>query len=253
MSSTEQEAAAAKLQAVSRGKKARFDSAAQQEAATKIQSLKRGNDSRKYPSTDAPKHPAALTKGGPGGSSSRRVSFSGKAGQDALSAAGYVGSGPSSCVELLRVCLVAALPCAYDKSRRGSLPKDATNIPLPDVEPRVSARNADSKDEAGVQLSASMLEKVKTLFEKLDADGSGTVTKAKAQAFWQKNWSKVNATAMFNEVDDDGNGKVTYDEWLDFWRNVIAQPEYEEEEVIDELENMISGGSWVDWNDGRMT
>ena len=35
------------------------------------------------------------------------------------------------------------------------------------------------------------------LFQKLDANGDGTVTKAEAQAYWQKNWAKVNATAMF--------------------------------------------------------
>ena len=50
-----------------------------------------------------------------------------------------------------------------------------------------------------------------------------------------------------------GNGEVTFPEWLDFWRNVLAQPDYSEEEVEEELDNMLEGGSWVDWNDGRTT
>ena len=50
-----------------------------------------------------------------------------------------------------------------------------------------------------------------------------------------------------------GNGEVTYDEWVDFWKNVLAQPEYDVEEVSEELDNMLEGGSWVDWNDGRTT
>ena len=49
------------------------------------------------------------------------------------------------------------------------------------------------------------------------------------------------------------NGEVTYAEWVEFWRNVLAQPEYEEEEVMEEIDSMIAGGSWVDWNDGRTT
>ena len=49
------------------------------------------------------------------------------------------------------------------------------------------------------------------------------------------------------------DGEVTYDEWLDFWRNVMAQSEYKEEDVLEELDNMLEGGSWVDWNDGRTT
>ena len=47
--------------------------------------------------------------------------------------------------------------------------------------------------------------------------------------------------------------EVTFPEWVDFWKNVLAQPEYTEEEVCEELDNMLEGGSWVDWNDGRTT
>ena len=46
---------------------------------------------------------------------------------------------------------------------------------------------------------------------------------------------------------------MTYAEWVEFWRNVLAQPEYEEEDVMEEIDSMKAGGSWVDWNDGRTT
>lgn len=49
------------------------------------------------------------------------------------------------------------------------------------------------------------------------------------------------------------NGCVTYEEWVDFWRNVVAQPDYSEEDVIEELLSIKEGGSWVDFNDGRET
>ena len=136
-----------------------------------------------------------------------------------------------------------APPCLpQEGERRLSLPKDATNSPL----------RTSEVDKPAV-LSAAVTAKVTTLFKKLDENGDGTITKSEAQVYWKSNWAKVNAQAMFNEVDDDGNGEVTYEEWLEFWRNVLAQPDYTEEEVEEELDNMLDGGSWVDWNDGRTT
>ena len=61
------------------------------------------------------------------------------------------------------------------------------------------------------------------------------------------------AQAMFNEVDEDGNGSIAYDEWIEFWRNVMGTGTYETEDVMEELESMMEGGAWVDWNDGRTT
>ena len=78
------------------------------------------------------------------------------------------------------------------------------------------------------------------------------VTKDEATKFF-KNFAKVNAQAMFNEVDEDGNGSIAYDEWIEFWRNVMGTGTYETEDVMEELESMMEGGAWVDWNDGRTT
>lgn len=63
---------------------------------------------------------------------------------------------------------------------------------------------------------------------------------------------------MFNEVDDDINGSITFEEWIDFWRNVIAQEEYEEEDVIEELKSIKVRLGWsgnavsrIDFEGGR--
>ena len=63
---------------------------------------------------------------------------------------------------------------------------------------------------------------------------------------------KLNADAMFNEVDVDSDGGVTIKEWDGFWRNVKASG-YSEEDMLEELDNMASGQSWVDFDDGRST
>jgi len=238
----EQEAAAAKLQAVKRGNKARFAMESESEAAKKIQSFKRGQDLRRNQGGA----PAPLNR-----QLSRRVSFSGSQwpGMDGDASPGILDQLTAA----LKTCM-SGMPClaGQQPGRKPSLPKDATNSPLapPKAKPaEPQAEDADKKAE----LSPAVLEKVTSLFKKLDNNGDGTVTKSEAQVYWKANWSKVNASAMFNEVDDDGNGEVTYEEWVEFWRNVLAQPDYSEEEVSDELDNMLQGGSWVDWNDGRTT
>ena len=84
----------------------------------------------------------------------------------------------------------------------------------------------------------------------------GVVTKEEAGRFF-KSFGKLNATAMFNEVDvthevDSDVDVITLAEWAGFWRNVKASG-YSEDEMREELANMASGQSWVDFNDGRST
>ena len=57
---------------------------------------------------------------------------------------------------------------------------------------------------------------------------------------------------MFNEVDEDGNGSVSWDELIEFWKNVVGSG-YSVEDLTEEVEMMLEGGSWVDFNDGRTT
>ena len=78
------------------------------------------------------------------------------------------------------------------------------------------------------------------------------ITREEARQFWGTNFAKVNAQAMFNEVDVDGNTTITFAEWVGFWENVISS-NYEEDDLLDEIEEIIHGGSWVDFDDNRTT
>jgi len=111
------------------------------------------------------------------------------------------------------------------------------------------AREYVKKD---VALNPDLEKMLKQFFDKMDLDGDGEVTKEEAMKHWGKNFAKVNANSMFNEVDEDGNGSVTWDEFCDFWKNVVGSG-YSEEDLIEEVEMMLEGGSWVDFNDGRTT
>ena len=50
----------------------------------------------------------------------------------------------------------------------------------------------------------------------------------------------------------DGNGTITWVEFLDFWKNVAANG-YSQEDLEEEVQMMMEGGSWVDFDDGRTT
>jgi len=158
---------------------------------------------------------------------------------------------------------VAAAPAAAAPAPAAAAPTPAAAVEV-EVEVEIErdsklvAAPVD-KDYAGgadeVQrrlLSDVLFSKVKTLFEKMDADGNGEITREEARAFWGKNFAKVNAQAMFNEVDDDNSGAVDFPEWVGFWENVIKS-EYKEEDLIEEIEMIIEGGSWVDFDDNRTT
>lgn len=140
--------------------------------------------------------------------------------------------------------LVGASPTDDDVFPGGSPP------PRSQSHPRIMG--AKGSKEALPELSATLNEKLTTMFQRMDKDSSGNVDRTEAIAFWGKNFAKVNANAMFNEVDVDKNGEVTLAEWLEFWQNVLKH-KYTPEEIEEEVDSMLEGGSWVDWNDGRST
>ena len=101
-------------------------------------------------------------------------------------------------------------------------------------------------------LTPELEAKLKAFFDKMDADKNGEVSKSEAVAFWGKNFAKVNAQSMFNEVDADGNETISWEEFRKFWQNVVGSG-YSEEDLLEEVDMMLEGGSWVDFNDGRTT
>jgi len=106
--------------------------------------------------------------------------------------------------------------------------------------------------KADVAMPKDLEDMLRAFFDKMDIDKDGTVTKEEATKFWGKNFAKVNANSMFNEVDEDGDLSITWDEFHSFWQNVIASG-YEPEDIKEEVEMMMEGGSWVDFDDGRTT
>jgi len=101
------------------------------------------------------------------------------------------------------------------------------------------------------KLSQKSWDKLKELYEKMDTDGSNCVTREKALEFFST-FKKVSAEAMFNEVDTDKSGAITADEFMDFWIQVRASG-YSEELILEEIDQLMEGGAWVDWKDNRST
>lgn len=143
---------------------------------------------------------------------------------------------------------------APPKSKAVFAPVEVSSIKESDSGAAVSGEDLhrDYKQTANVQLKPELLQKLKAFFDKMDTNNDGDVSKDEAVAFWGSNFAKVNAKSMFNEVDADGNESISWDEFLKFWENVVGSG-YPEEDVIEEVDMMLEGGSWVDFNDGRTT
>ena len=94
------------------------------------------------------------------------------------------------------------------------------------------------------QLPPKLFEKVDQLFKLIDIDDSKTIDREETLRFWSSNFAKINSTVLFDQVDTNGDGSIQYEEWIDFWR-IVYDSGYSEDEICQELENMIHGGSWV--------
>lgn len=110
------------------------------------------------------------------------------------------------------------------------------------------------KVKVGEELTELLKAEIVAIFHAMDDDNDGSVTKEEASRFF-KSFGKLNAAAMFHEVDvarsvDEEVDVITLAEWVGFWGNVKASG-YSEDEMREELANMASGQSWVDFNDGR--
>jgi len=126
--------------------------------------------------------------------------------------------------------------------------RSTSHLSLHSVEGRQTfpTRTAKSK------LSEDVWNKLEQLFKMMDVDGSNSVTRDEARKFFKGAFGKLSAEAMFNEVDVDLSGVITSEEFVNFWIQVKAAG-YEESDMLDEIDELIAGGTWVDWNDGRNT
>lgn len=108
------------------------------------------------------------------------------------------------------------------------------------------------KRPMGCKLSQKTWDKLEELFRLMDQDGSNAVTRDEARHFFQGAFSNLSVDAMFNEVDTDSSGAITSDEFVKFWVQVRGSG-YKEQDILDEIAELIEGGAWVDWKDGRDT
>jgi len=108
------------------------------------------------------------------------------------------------------------------------------------------------KRPMGCKLSQEVWDKLEEFFKKMDPDGSNAVSRDEARAFFKGAFGKMSADAMFNEVDVDGSGAIDSDEFIKFWL-AVKKNGYKEEDIMNELNELVEGGAWVDWNDGRDT
>jgi Ca2+-binding EF-hand superfamily protein len=102
------------------------------------------------------------------------------------------------------------------------------------------------------KISQAAWDKIEEVFHKMDPDGSNAVTKEEARNFFKGAFGKISADAMFNEVDVDGSGAIDADEFVNFWLHGRKNG-YKEQDILDELDELLEGGAWVDWKDGRST
>jgi len=224
--SKDAEEAAAKIQAIKRGKQARVqveenkkEQKEQSDAAAKIQAIRRGNKARGE---------VEAKKGSVNSSSAEAKPLKG--------VFRCLGDMIANCTGAPRKTISNGGPAA-EVINSGVKGDELT---------RTFATTDD------VQLKPELQAMLDKFFKAMDSDGDGSVTKEEAVKFWGKNFAKVNAQSMFNEVDEDASGSVTWDEFTAFWKNVVGSG-YSQEDLIEEVEMMLEGGSWVDFNDGRTT
>jgi hypothetical protein len=104
------------------------------------------------------------------------------------------------------------------------------------------------------RITQDLHSKIEELFDKMHNSiehkegDTGAITKKEAQAYFKTKFGKMSADAMFNEVDEDGNGEITREEFIDFWKQV-KKSGYTEQQIMEEVEQIEQGGTWVDWKD----
>ena len=100
---------------------------------------------------------------------------------------------------------------------------------------------------AGVTLQKNLLKKLRELFQAIDTDGNGELSRAEATAYWGSNFARVNASSMFDQLDADGNDSITWDEYITFWKAVVGVG-HPQPEIVEEIDNILSGHSWVSFS-----
>ena len=82
------------------------------------------------------------------------------------------------------------------------------------------------------------------VFGIFDIDGSNAIDKTEALNHWKTAFGRISANEFFSQVDENNDGQISLDEFVTFWR-VVKTSGHSEEEIMEELENIQKGESWV--------
>uniref|UniRef100_A0A7S0Q0A1 EF-hand domain-containing protein n=1 Tax=Coccolithus braarudii TaxID=221442 RepID=A0A7S0Q0A1_9EUKA len=73
-----------------------------------------------------------------------------------------------------------------------------------------------------VKLSADEEKRLTEIFNSIDKDGNGALSKQECTSYWD---DKFMAQKMVEDLDENADSKVTKDEWLDFFTKLKAAQE----------------------------
>lgn len=147
---------------------------------------------------------------------------------------------------------------ASSSSQNGSR-RPSARLSFADAGARPSTSSTDASPPPRVPMPPAFAARVTALFESLDRNGNGEVDLQEAETHWQSGplgrFGTLSALAMFSEVDDDASHAISLHEWLAFWDGLRAPNggRYADDEILEEVEAMLRGAPWRDWEDGRST
>ena len=96
-------------------------------------------------------------------------------------------------------------------------------------------------------MSAECQAKVNEVFGIFDVDSSNAIDKTEAVKHWKSTFGRISAKEFFAQVDVNNDGEISSEEFIQFWQAVKGAG-HSEEEIMEELENIKSGESWVGFN-----
>ena len=88
------------------------------------------------------------------------------------------------------------------------------------------------------------MDEVDKTFKIFDVDGSEEIDREEALKHWKSSFGKLSAKEFFDQVDFDGDGQITLNEFRKFWKTCKGHG-VSEEEIIEELQNIQNGETWV--------
>eukprot|EP00403_Amphidinium_massartii_P034403 CAMPEP_0178436668 /NCGR_PEP_ID=MMETSP0689_2-20121128/34560_1 /TAXON_ID=160604 /ORGANISM="Amphidinium massartii, Strain CS-259" /LENGTH=165 /DNA_ID=CAMNT_0020058775 /DNA_START=232 /DNA_END=729 /DNA_ORIENTATION=+ len=148
-----------------------------------------------------------------------------------------------------RRVLMQPRPAGGTLQAQGVTFKDGTVQPEDVVEIPALDETMVAQVGAGTPLSVELQAKARFLFDQMDEHHSGKLTREDARHYF-RNFGDVSEKALFNEVDHKASDLITWEEFLKFWEQVKRQG-YTEAELDVELDELLTGQSWVHHKDSK--